>query len=78
MTTFFVMAPSFFSQIGSGVLLFYIVFIFFTNFKTFLNLDPVNKISTIGILSIAFAVHGLLHLGLERVYNYNPLLTFCV
>ena len=76
MSTFFVVAPSFFSQIGSGILLFYILFIFFTNFKTFLNLDPVKKISTIGILSISFGVHGFLHLGLEYFYNYNPLLTF--
>jgi len=26
-----------------------------------------------GLLGILIGIHGLLHLGLEKLYNYNPL-----
>ncbi len=27
------------------------------------------------LITVMFGIHGILHLGLEKVYNYNPLET---
>jgi len=33
-------------------------------------------ITILTLITIAIGVHGLLHLGLESVYNYNPIKMF--
>lgn len=76
MATLFVLAPSFFSQIINGVLILVFLYILFTHYKTFLQIDFTKQLQIIGTLAIAFGVHGSLHLGLEQNYGYNPLLFF--
>jgi hypothetical protein len=76
MATFFVMAPSYFAQIANGVLLLVFLYILLSNYSSFLKTDYVTKLQIIGALAIALGVHGSLHLGLEQVYDYNPLFIF--
>jgi hypothetical protein len=73
-TAFYVLTPSFFSQVVNGTLIIIFLYILFTNFNTFLKTDFIKQLQSIGILAIAFGIHGSLHLGLEQAYSYNPLL----
>lgn len=76
MATFFILAPSFFSQLFNGLLIFIFLVILFTNYNTFIKTNYITKLQIIGSLAIAIGVHGSLHLGLEQAYGYNPLLSF--
>ena len=68
----YVLAPSFFALVISGFLILIFLYILISHFNTFLKIDYVKQLQIIGILCIAFSVHGLLHLGLENTYNFNP------
>ena len=68
----YVLAPSFFALAISGFLLLAYIIVLVTHFRTFLKSDYTKQLQIIGILCIAFAVHGSLHLGLENSYNFNP------
>jgi len=74
MATLYVFAPSFFAQVMNGFLLLIFIYILFSNYRSFLKTNYFNQLQIIGVLAIAFGIHGALHLGLEKVYNYNPLL----
>jgi len=76
MATFFVVAPSFFSQIANGLLILVFLYVLLSNYSSFLKTNYITKLQIIGTLAIALGVHGSLHLGLEQAYNYNPLLVF--
>jgi hypothetical protein len=64
--------PSLNSLFVTGFLLLLILFILVTNLKQFNNLDFYRKIMVLSLLTIAIASHGLIHLGLETVYGFNP------
>ena len=76
MATFFVVAPSFFSQIANGLLILVFLYVLLSNYSSFLKTNYITKLQIIGTLAIALGVHGSLHLGLEQAYNYNPLIVF--
>jgi hypothetical protein len=76
MATFYVYAPSYFAQVANGLLILIFLYILFSNYKSFLKTNYINKLQIIGALAIALGVHGSLHLGLEKVYDYNPLFIF--
>ncbi len=76
MATFYVFAPSYFAQVANGLLIFVFLFILVSNYKSILKSNYVNQLQIIGILAIAFGIHGILHIGLEQLYGYNPLLLF--
>lgn len=76
MATFYVIAPSYFAQVANGLLIFVFLYILLSNYSSFLKTNYVTKLQIIGALAIALGVHGSLHLGLEQVYGYNPLLMF--
>ena len=65
-------APSLNSLFVTGFLLFIILVIFVTNLKRFQDLDFYRKLTVLSLLSIAVGIHGLIHLGLESAYNFNP------
>lgn len=46
------------------------------NYKKNTIIEPYQLIILILIFSIAVGIHGLSHLGLEKNYNYNPVLSF--
>jgi len=66
--------PSILSHIINGLLLFIVIILMYkNNLITGTNIDSLAYVNLLLILSIAIGIHGLLHLGLEMKYNYNPL-----
>jgi hypothetical protein len=65
-------APSLNSLFVTGFLLLFILSILISNYKQFMRFDFYRKINILSLLVIAVGVHGLVHLGLESVYGFNP------
>jgi len=65
--------PSFYSLAFTGFLILSIFIIIFANLKRFKHLSPECLIKVISLIGILIGIHGLQHLGLEVVYNYNPM-----
>ena len=65
-------APSLNSLFVTGLLILFILVLFVTNYKKFINLDFYRKITLLSLITIAFGVHGLIHLGVESAYGFNP------
>jgi hypothetical protein len=76
MTTFYVFAPSYLAQVFNGLLILVFLYILFSHYRVFLKTNYITQLQIIGILAILIGVHGILHLGLEQLYGYNPLLFF--
>ena len=77
----FILAPSFFCLVINGFLLFILLLMVIFNFRSLkkvatvrkpIHIDHIKLIPLIGTVAIAIGIHGLLHLGLEQAYNYNP------
>jgi len=71
--TLYVLAPSFFCLVVNGILLFILLLMVIFNFRSFITTDYIKLLPIIGNVAIAIGMHGMLHLGLEQAYNYNPL-----
>lgn len=67
-------APSFYAHIINGLLMLAAFVLLYKNYSKISNLEPYKLILLTMILSICVGVHGLSHLGLETIYNYNPLI----
>lgn len=67
------LAPSFFSLFITGILLFWIFVLVASNFKQFCKVNYYQKITLLSLITIAIGIHGLIHLGLEVNYGFNPL-----
>lgn len=65
-------APSFNSLFLTGILILSIFIIFVINFNKIMTLGFYQKINLLSIITIAIGVHGLIHLGLEVNYGFNP------
>lgn len=65
-------APSLNSLFVTGFLLLFILFVFVSNFQQFKRLDYYHKIVILSLITIAVSAHGLIHLGVESVYGFNP------
>lgn len=65
--------PSLYAHSLNGLLVFICISIIILNFTIFKNLDIYKRIIILLLLSIAIGIHGISHLGLEYVYNFNPL-----
>jgi hypothetical protein len=65
--------PSLYAHIMSGVLLFIATLYFLKHMGKILSRDPYQILVLILLLSTAVSLHGMSHLGLESIYNYNPL-----
>jgi hypothetical protein len=68
----FPLSPSINALFVTGLFMFFIFIIFIMNYKQIKNLDSYRKLSLLSLISIAIGIHGLLHLGTESVYNFNP------
>jgi hypothetical protein len=69
----YVLAPSFFCLVINGFLLFILLLMVIFNFRSLIKADYIKLLPIIGTVAIAIGMHGLLHLGLEQAYNYNPI-----
>jgi len=65
--------PSFYSLPISGILILIVIVVIIKNSNSSNTIDLANWIVILILLSIAISVHGLLHLGLEINYKFNPL-----
>jgi hypothetical protein len=69
------LVPSFYAHILNGIFLMVAVIILYTNYSSVAKLEPYKMIMLVLLFSIGFGIHSLSHLGLEKVYNFNPLET---
>jgi len=65
-------APSINALFFTGILLLCIFVLFFRHFHQFMKLNYYQKIAILSLFVLAVGVHGLLHLGAEYVYGFNP------
>lgn len=65
--------PSFLAHIGNGLFLLVAAVLFFKNYASIKNTNGTTLVVLALLASIAIGIHGLSHLGLERVYHFNPI-----
>lgn len=65
-------APSIFAHILNGILLLVAFILVLTNKSKLKTLQPYMLIKMVLLFSLAVGIHGLSHLGMEYVYNFNP------
>jgi len=64
---------SFYAHFANLMFIFLAVYFIIANFSYIENMSPEKKIYVVLLFSIAAGVHGLSHLGLENLYQYNPM-----
>ena len=65
--------PSNLALIGSGLLIVVALILLFNEINKGTNIQGIVLINLVLFLSTAISLHGLLHMGAEIYYNYNPL-----
>ena len=65
--------PSFYALAITGVISFIVLFIILANFSKMSKLGPNKLVTVLSLAGIVIGIHGLLHLGMETSYNYNPI-----
>lgn len=65
--------PSYYALAITGLIAFFVLIIILRNFSQFKNQTNEKLIITLSLIGILIGIHGLLHLGLETVYNFNPM-----
>ena len=65
-------APSINSLFITGIFLLFIAIIFIQNFRRIKGLNYYQQLMLLSTITIAIGIHGLIHLGVESVYNLNP------
>jgi hypothetical protein len=65
--------PSFYAHIINGLILLLSFILLYNNYSQIKKVEPYKIIILCLLFSIGIGVHGLSHVCLEKVYNYNPL-----
>jgi hypothetical protein len=68
----YLIAPSLNSVFFTGIIILFVFFIFIKNFSKFLKLSYYDKLILLCSMSLAIGMHGLIHLGVETNYGFNP------
>ena len=68
----YLVAPSLNALFFTGLILLFIIILLVKNYSAIMRLNYYQKIILLTSLSIAIATHGLMHLGVEKQYNFNP------
>ena len=68
----YLISPSLNSLILTGIIILSVFFIFIKNFRPFLKLPYYDKLILLCSMSIAIGMHGMVHLGVETNYGFNP------
>ena len=68
-----ILLPSLYAHVINGILLLVAFILLLQNFRFIKGIDKYRLILLVLLFSIATGVHGISHLGLERIYGYNPL-----
>lgn len=64
--------PSYYSLIFTGIIWVAVFILILQNFPS-LRRSPEKLIIVFSLFGILVGVHGLIHLGLESYYNFNPM-----
>ena len=64
---------SFYAHVANLMFILFAVYFVISNFSYLENMSAEKKIYVVLLFSIASGVHGLSHLGLENLYQYNPM-----
>ena len=70
---FYLGQPAIYAHILNGTLVFTAVIFVFWNIAKLQNIDIYKKIVLMLLIGISIGVHGLSHLGLERMHKYNQM-----
>lgn len=62
--------PSYYALVLTGIMILAILLYVYKGLRTFTVYQTATFATLLGVL---IGVHGILHLGLEWKYNYNPL-----
>ena len=68
----YLIAPSLNALFLTGILVMIIAMLFIFNIKQLLKLPSFQKITLLCSMTVAIGIHGMLHLGAEKQYNFNP------
>lgn len=68
----YLIAPSLNALFVTGLILLFILILLVKNYNSIMRLNYYQKIMLLTSLSIAVGSHGLMHLGVEKQYNFNP------
>ena len=68
----YLIAPSLNALFVTGLILLSIIILMVKNYSSIMRLNYYQQIVLLTSLSIATATHGLVHLGAEKQYNFNP------
>jgi hypothetical protein len=68
----YLIAPSLNSLFITGLILLLIVIILIKHYDSIMRMNYYEKIMLLSSLTIAVGSHGLMHLGVEKQYNFNP------
>ena len=66
-------APSFYAHTINGLLMLLAFYILYKNYSKIRILEPYKLLVLILLFCISVGIHGLSHLGLEYIYNFNPM-----
>lgn len=67
--------PSLYAHIIGGFLFLLSLIMIVMNYKNLQKVSIYNSIILLLIYAIFITIHGISHIELERVYNYNPIVT---
>jgi hypothetical protein len=65
--------PSYYALVLNGLVILIILILTIKNYKKIQTEDIYKIILLLILFNILIGVHGLLHVSLERTYNYNPI-----
>jgi hypothetical protein len=65
--------PSFYATATTGILILILIILGLKSYNEIKMFDTYRLLILISMFAIIISIHGVLHLGLEAVYDYNPL-----
>lgn len=65
--------PSLYAHVLNGILLFVAFILFCKHYSKISRLEPYKLIILTLFFSACVGIHGLSHLGMEKIYGFNPL-----
>jgi hypothetical protein len=66
-------APSFYSHILNSFFMVLAMVILYKNYASIRVRTPYQLVTLYLLLSIAVGIHGISHLGLEKIYDFYPI-----
>lgn len=68
--------PSFLAHLGGGFFMLMAIVVLIMNLKPILRLESYKLLIILGILSAVVTLHGISHILLESVYDFNTFSLF--